>query len=164
MIDSLVPGLWAVVQAHGPLVRCWPFQLSTQGFTNSFFNNVQLPGDRGKGTPWSAVAGRFEVGTRQLLAGLVCVADRPNSLSQMTVAHVGQWLDVCGFEPNAFSPGFRAFSPLPVARLGAAPINPNGKPWALAGPGCPRLARGSLTFAATTGRLPFLFSPPGSGG
>ena len=42
--------------------------------------------------------------------------------------------------------------------------DPTGKPWALAGPGCPRLARGSLTFAATTGRLPFLFSPPGSGG
>lgn len=94
LVDSLVPGLWAVVQAHSPLVRCWPFQLSTQGFTHSFFNHVQLPGDRGKGTPWSAVAGRFEVGDRQLLAGLVCVADRPNSLSQMTVAHVGQWLDV----------------------------------------------------------------------
>ena len=94
LIDSLVPGLWAVVQAHGPLVRCWPFQLSTQGFVHSFFNNVQLPGDRGKATPWSAVAGRFEVGDRQLLAGLICVADRPNSLSQVTVAHVGQWLDV----------------------------------------------------------------------
>ena len=90
-----MPGLWAVVQAHDPLVRCWPFQLGTQGFTHSFFNNLQaLPGDRGKGTPWSAVAGRFEVGDRQLLAGLICVADRPNSLSQMTVAHVGQWLDV----------------------------------------------------------------------
>jgi hypothetical protein len=94
LIDSLVPGLWAVVQAQSPLVRYWPFQLSTQGFTHSFFNNVQLPGDRGKGTPWSAVAGRFEVGDRQLLAGLICVADRPNSLSQVTVAHVGQWLDV----------------------------------------------------------------------
>jgi hypothetical protein len=94
LIDSLVPGLWAVVQAHAPLVRCWSFQLSTQGFTHSFFNNVQLPGDRGKSTPWSAVAGRFEVGDRQVLAGLVCVADRPNSLGQMTVAHVGQWLDV----------------------------------------------------------------------
>jgi hypothetical protein len=94
LIDDLVPGLWAVVEAHNPLVRCWPFQLSTQGFTHAFFKHVQLPGDRGKGTPWSAVAGRFETGTRQLLAGLVCVADRPNSLSQITVAHMGQWLDV----------------------------------------------------------------------
>jgi hypothetical protein len=94
LIDSLVPGLWAVVEAHRPVVRCWPFQLSTQGFAHAFFKHVQLPGDRGKGTPWSAVSGRFETGTRQLLAGIVCVADRPNSLSQITVAHVGQWLDV----------------------------------------------------------------------
>ena len=94
LVDDLVPGLWAIVQAHAAIVRCWSFQLSTQGFTHSFFNNVQLPGDRGKGTPWSAVAGRFETGTGPFLAGLICVADRPNSLSQVTVAHVGQWLDV----------------------------------------------------------------------
>jgi len=94
LIDDLVPGLWAVVEAHEPLVRCWPCQLSTHGFTHAFFKHVQLPGDRGKGTPWSAAAGRFETRTRQLLAGLVCVADRPNSLSQIAVAHAGQWLDV----------------------------------------------------------------------
>lgn len=94
LTESLVPGLWEIVQAHRSLVRCWPFQLSTQGFAHSFFNNVQLPGDRGKGTPWCAVAGRFELGERQFLAGLIGVADRPNSLSQVTVTHVGQWLDV----------------------------------------------------------------------
>lgn len=94
LFDSLVPGLGEIIQAHSPLVRCWPFQLSTQGFAHAFFNNVQLPGERGKGTPWCAVAGRFDQGERQFLAGLVCVADRPNSLSQVTVAHVGQWLDV----------------------------------------------------------------------
>ena len=93
-IDDLVPGLWAVVEAHEPLIRFWPFQLSTQGFAHSFFKHVPLPGDRGKGTPWSAVAGRFETESQQLLAGVVCVADRPNSLGQVTVAHVGQWLDV----------------------------------------------------------------------
>lgn len=94
LLDSLAPGLAEIVQTHAPLVRCWPFQLSTQGFAHAFFNNVQLPGERGKGTPWCAVAGRFEQGERQFLAGLACVADRPNSLSQVTVAHVGQWLDV----------------------------------------------------------------------
>lgn len=94
LIDDLVPGLWAVVESHRPLIRCWPFQLSSQGFAHAFFKHVPLPGGRGKGTPWSAVAGRFETGARQLLAGVVCVADRPNSLGQVTVAHVGQWLDV----------------------------------------------------------------------
>lgn len=94
VLDDLLPGFTAVVATHGPLIRLWPCQLSTQGFVNSFFNNARLPGERGKGTPWCAVAGRFEAGTQQLLAGLVCVADRPNSLSQLTVAHVGQWMDV----------------------------------------------------------------------
>ena len=93
-IDCLVPGLTAVVAAHKPIVRSWPFQLSTQGFTHSFFNNVQLPGDRGRGTPWCSLVGRFETGSQQLLAGLVCVADKPNSQSQHTVAHAGQWMDV----------------------------------------------------------------------
>jgi hypothetical protein len=93
-IDNLVPGLAAVVVAHRPLIRFWPFQLSAQGFTHAFFNNLRLPGEHGKGTPWCAIAGRFETGSQQLLAGLVCVADKPNSLSQVTVAHPGQWLDV----------------------------------------------------------------------
>jgi hypothetical protein len=93
-IDCLVPGLAAVVTAHKPIVRRWPVQLSTQGFTHSFFNNAQLPGDRGRGTPWCAIAGRFETGSQQLLAGLVCCADKPNSQSQHPVAHIGQWMDV----------------------------------------------------------------------
>jgi hypothetical protein len=93
-VDFLVPGLAAIVPAHRTVVRRWPFQLSTQGFTHSFFNSVQLPGDRGRGTPWCSVAGRFETPDQQLLAGLVCVAQRPNSLGQQTVPHPGQWLDV----------------------------------------------------------------------
>jgi len=93
-IEDFLPGLMAVITSHRPLLRRWPFQLSTQGFTHSFFNNVPLPGDRGKGTPWCCVAGRFESGDQQLLAGLVCAAAKPNSLSQITVAHVGQWMDV----------------------------------------------------------------------
>lgn len=93
-IDGLVPELMSVVTAHRPLFRAWPFQLSTQGFTHSFFNNVPLPGEHGKGTPWCCVAGRFEAGDQQLLAGLVCSAGKPNSLAQITVQHVGQWMDV----------------------------------------------------------------------
>ena len=93
-LDSLLPGLVEVVKVHRPLVRGWPFQLSTQGFVHSFFGNVALPGDHGKGTPWCAAAGRFQAGDQQLLAGLVCVADKPNALSQVTIQQLGQWLDV----------------------------------------------------------------------
>ncbi len=93
-IEDLLPGLMGVLTSHRPLIHRWPYQLSTQGFTHSFFNNVPLPGERGKGTPWCCVSGRFESGDQQLLAGLVCTATKPNSLSQITVAHVGQWMDV----------------------------------------------------------------------
>ena len=84
-LESLLPGLVEVVKVHRPLIRGWPYQLSTQGFVHAFFGNLALPGDHGKGTPWCAAAGRFQAGDQQLLAGLVCVADKPNALSQVTV-------------------------------------------------------------------------------
>jgi hypothetical protein len=93
-LDDLLPGLPSILTAHQPLVRCWPAQLSTQGFTNTFFQKVRLPGKRGKGTPWCSVAGRFETEDRQLLAGLVCRADKANSLSQIAIEHSGQWMDI----------------------------------------------------------------------
>lgn len=94
LYEHLVPGLAEVVAAQRPLVRLWPGQLSTRGFTTSFFHHVPLPGDRGKGSPWCCAAGRFEAGPQQYLAGVVCVADQANSLSQVTVEHAGDWLGV----------------------------------------------------------------------
>lgn len=94
LLEALLPGLHEVCAVHKPALRYWPCQLSTQGFTHSFFNFVPLPGDRGKGSPWCCVAGRFESASQQLLAGLVCCSARPNSLSQITVQHAGQWMDV----------------------------------------------------------------------
>ncbi|MCY2988513.1 MAG: hypothetical protein NTY19_11695 [Planctomycetota bacterium] len=93
-LESLLPGLVEVVKAHRPLIRGWPYQLSTQGFVHAFFGNLALPGDHGKGTPWCAAAGRFQAGDQQLLAGLICVADKPNALSQVTIQQLGLWLDV----------------------------------------------------------------------
>jgi hypothetical protein len=93
-LENLLPGLAGVVTTHRPVFRTWPAQLSTQGFVTSFFAQVPLPGDRGKGTPWCSAAGRFETGQQQLLAGVVCIADKPNSLSQIAVQHAGQWMDV----------------------------------------------------------------------
>lgn len=93
-IDGLLPGLAKVVDRHRPLFRRWPEQLSTQGFAQSFFSNVKLPGDAGKKTPWCSVAGRFDTGDRHLLVGIVCCAARPNALSTVVVEHIGQWHDV----------------------------------------------------------------------
>lgn len=94
LLDRLEPGMAQVIASHQPLVRTWPKQFSSQGFVQAFFNQVWLPGDRGKGTPWCSIAGKFQVGERLLLVGLVCCAREPNGLSQVAVQHEGQWLDI----------------------------------------------------------------------
>jgi hypothetical protein len=93
-IEQLVPGLMAVLEADQPVFRRWPGQLSSAGFSNSFFTNVPLPGEFGKGTPWCAAAGRFEADGHNYLIGLVMKAAGPNSLSQVTIQRSTQWLDV----------------------------------------------------------------------
>ena len=93
VLDDLAPGLASVVKSHRSVLRQWPEQLSTQGFIHAFFNNVRLPGDRGRGTPWCSAAGRFDAGDQQLLAGIVCTAEKRNSISQVTISNVGQWME-----------------------------------------------------------------------
>jgi hypothetical protein len=94
LLDNIVPGLAQIVVLHKPLVRRWPAQLSTQGFSHTLFSNLRLPGDHGKGTPWSVIAGRFEVGGQSILGGLVLCAAGPNSLGQFVIERPGQWLDL----------------------------------------------------------------------
>lgn len=101
LMERLVPGLPQVIADHQPLIRRWPAQLSSEGFVHAFFHHVALPGDRGRGTPWCAIAGKFQVGERGFLAGFVCCAARPNSLGQVTVRHEGQWLDILRFRDQS---------------------------------------------------------------
>lgn len=94
LLEQLVPRLGEVTSAHEPVVHVWPEQLSSQGFSNAFFNNASLPGDRGKGTPWCSVAGKFTAAARQYLIGLVCCGEKENGLSQLIIEHEGRWNDV----------------------------------------------------------------------
>ena len=94
VLDDVTPGLSSIVSSHRPLFRPWPSQLSTQGFIHAFFAHVHLPGGRGKGTPWCSAAGRFDAGDQQFLAGILCAAEKPNSLGQVPITNVGQWLEV----------------------------------------------------------------------
>lgn len=94
ILDAAVPGLADVAREHSPRVDRWPAQLSTQGFVQSFFAHLRLPEDHGKGTPWCSVAGRVEHKGHHYLLGVVCCADRPNSLGEITIEHAGRWLDV----------------------------------------------------------------------
>ncbi|MCA9248436.1 MAG: hypothetical protein KDA42_15020 [Planctomycetales bacterium] len=94
MVDAIAPGMKAVVDAHLPLVRRWPAQLSAQGFANSFFSHAELPGDGGKGSPWCAVAGSFKHQGNRFLVGMICRADGPNGIGQITVPREEAWLEV----------------------------------------------------------------------
>jgi hypothetical protein len=55
---------------------------------------VTLPGDRGKGTAWCSLAGKFRAAGQVFLAGLVACAAKPNGLGQFVIQHEGQWNDV----------------------------------------------------------------------
>lgn len=94
IVDQIAPGLFEVAQAHQARIKLWPPQLSAQGFAAALFANLPLPGNRGKGTPWCAISGRFAAGEQSYLAGVVLRAAATNSLGQITLAHEAQWLEV----------------------------------------------------------------------
>ena len=94
VLDQLVPGLVEIVSVHQPLVRFWPPQLSSHGFVSSFFHKAGLPGDNGKGTAWSSLAGKFNIGDGHYLVGMVFRAAAPNGIGQVSIETDGQWNDI----------------------------------------------------------------------
>ena len=94
IIEQLVPNFAEIVKRDRPLIRAWSGQLSSQGFASTFFNSVPLPGERGKGSPWCSLVGKFTAKKQQFLAGIVCCASGENALSQYTIQHEGQWNDI----------------------------------------------------------------------
>ncbi len=93
LVDQIVPGLAEVVREHGTELMAWPPQLSPRGFSQQFFTSLALPGDRGKGSRWCAVAGRFEASGQPWMVGMALCADKPNSLGEFLVEQHG-WLGV----------------------------------------------------------------------
>ncbi len=94
LAENLLPGLGAVLDSHHTLIQSWPGQVSSQGFTQAFFASLSLPGDEGKGSVWSAVAGRFKAANQPFLAGLVLRAATPNAIGCAVVKHDAEWLDL----------------------------------------------------------------------
>lgn len=92
--NAIVPGLADCLETHGTRVFRWPPQLSSQGFVQAFLGNAPLPGNRGVGTIWSAVAGKCEGAEGTFLAGVLFSAGRPNSLGQFTLNGSHEWVDL----------------------------------------------------------------------
>jgi hypothetical protein len=94
VIDAIFPGLAKVVTTHRTLVRRWPAQLSVHGFAHQFFTYAKLPGQGGKGTPWSSAAGVFKMEGQPVMGGLVFRAEGPANLGQVIVEREAQWSDI----------------------------------------------------------------------
>jgi hypothetical protein len=92
LVEAIVPGLDKIAELHRPLIRRWPSQVSVNGFAHLFFSNAKLPGDAGKGSPWSSMAGMFKAKGTPVMAGLVFRAAQPNSLGQQIIESEHQWL------------------------------------------------------------------------
>ncbi|MGE0609463.1 MAG: hypothetical protein AB7O62_20395 [Pirellulales bacterium] len=93
LLDSLAPGLSNIFVGHGTRFYRWPAQLSPRGFAHAFFSEAPLPGDRGKGSPWCALAGRSDALNRPLMIGLIMRAAAPNALGQSFIESAHKWLD-----------------------------------------------------------------------
>ncbi len=101
ILNRIVPGLGDVFERDQPFVQVWPAQLSPAGFSNSFFANCKLPGERGQGTPWCSVSGKYLDGQVRLLLGVVLCAAAPNSLGEFTIDQPTQWMDLLRIRRNA---------------------------------------------------------------
>ena len=94
VFDAIVPGLAQVVAAHKPLVRRWPAQLSVKGFAHTFFQHVRLPGEGGKGTPWSSAAGVLKIEGQPVMAGMVLRTESTSSHGQEIIDTEEKWLSI----------------------------------------------------------------------
>lgn len=94
ILEAITPSFGETVEKNAPVIRRWPAQLSVRGFAHAFFNGLEMPGNRGKGTVWSAVSGRVEYGNASYLVGITFCSNEPNALSEHLVEHPGEWLSV----------------------------------------------------------------------
>ncbi len=100
VFEAILPNLDRVVRAQQPLVRRWPVQVSVRGFANLLFSRVHLPGEGGKGTPWSAAAGIVKLRGQPLMAGLILRAESSNSLGQVVIDSEEKWLGCLRVKPG----------------------------------------------------------------
>lgn len=95
LFRAVLPGLPEVIAAHGTQLMSWPPQLSSKGFIHLFFRNLVLPGDRGRGTPWCALAGPARGPDGQpFLLGMVLQAGEPLFFSCEPVEYETMWRNI----------------------------------------------------------------------
>ena len=85
LLDRVIPGLGEAFRRDAPEVRLWPGQLSTEGFANTFHRSTPAPeGDR-KPSRWVLLAGRGDLGERQVMIGLCLQAVKEHTIGRRTL-------------------------------------------------------------------------------
>ncbi len=101
LLEAVVPGLSQVAAAQQTSVRRWPAQLSSSGFAHAFFANAKLPGDGGKGSCWSSLAGTAKIeGRVPLMVGLLFRTDQPTGFGQEIITSESDWLRILQIVPR----------------------------------------------------------------
>lgn len=99
-LDQIAHGLGAVSAAHKPVLRLWPPQLSSEGFSSAFFGALKLPGEHGQGTPWIALSGPCIINGQKMLVGMALCAGEENNLSQAVLQNEFAWKDALRIKPR----------------------------------------------------------------
>jgi hypothetical protein len=85
VLDRVLPGLGDVWERDRPQTRVWPHQLSSEGFANTFHRSTPAPEGQGRPSRWVLVAGRADLGGRQVLIGLGLQAIKPTTVGRKTL-------------------------------------------------------------------------------
>ncbi len=85
LLDRVVPGLAEAIKRDRPEVRIWPGQLSTEGFANAFHRNTPVPEGEKSPSRWVLLAGRGDLGGRQVMVGLGLQAVKPHTIGRRTL-------------------------------------------------------------------------------
>lgn len=94
ILDKVLPGLGEFAEEDEPEVRIWPFQLSYEGFANTFQKNTPVPpGEDERLTRWIFVSGRAHIGKTQILLGLGLQSKKPTTVGRVKV-EMQEWSTV----------------------------------------------------------------------
>ena len=85
LLDRVVPGLADAIKRDNPEIRIWSGQLSTEGFANTFHRNTPVPEGEKNPSRWVLLAGRGDLGGRQVMIGLCLQAVKAHTIGRRTL-------------------------------------------------------------------------------
>jgi len=85
MLETVLPGLGEICKGDRPRIKVWPRQLSYEGFTKHFQQNMITPESSGDMSRWILLGGRAKLGKQQIMLGMALLAVKPTTVGRRTV-------------------------------------------------------------------------------